>query len=414
MGQNGSRELKKPVVAPIEDKGSNGTVSYGYVGVQGWRKQMEDAHVARVNIGEYGPNSGFFGIFDGHGGPGAANFAADHMLDYLLAALQPLNEAHPSFGEHVVPEVQRAFLSLDAHMREHVADYRTAQDMEDPGTTACCVLLLPHHVVFCHVGDCRAFLVRNGQILHVTEDHKPDNTQEKTRIEAAGGFVARGRVCNCLAVSRALGDHLFKEARERGPEQQMVSAEPTVTVLTRTSEDELLVLACDGLFDVLRPLSVSLSLSSSLLHGENGDICASVREVVSEAMKRGSTDNVSTMCVVLGKEERKKDVDTLIDGLFDFGGEEEEEEEEEGEEEEGEAEREAERAARMHSAERAKITLRLEESVGDKEEEEREREKERVKKLSSTSSEKKVAGLGQAQRSSYAGHHAESDEETEA
>ncbi len=83
------------------------------------------------------------------------------------------------------------------------------------------VLMTEHYFIFVHLGDCRAFLVRGGNIVHITEDHKPDMDAEKARIEAAGGFVARGRVCNCLAVSRAFGDHLFKEVKERPADQQV-------------------------------------------------------------------------------------------------------------------------------------------------------------------------------------------------
>ena len=47
---------------------------------------------------------------------------------------------------------------------------------------------------------------------------------EEERIVGAGGFVVSGRVCRCLAVARALGDHQFKQDETLMQDEQMVSA----------------------------------------------------------------------------------------------------------------------------------------------------------------------------------------------
>ena len=44
----------------------------------------------------------------------------------------------------------------------------------------------------------------------LSEDHKPSNTEEKARIEAAGGFVEEDRVNGSLNLSRSLGDFEYK------------------------------------------------------------------------------------------------------------------------------------------------------------------------------------------------------------
>jgi serine/threonine protein phosphatase PrpC len=49
-----------------------------------------------------------------------------------------------------------------------------------------------------------------------------------------------------LALSRALGDFGFKKNYALGPQKQIITADPDVTIHDITDEDEFLVLACDG------------------------------------------------------------------------------------------------------------------------------------------------------------------------
>ena len=61
-------------------------------------------------------------------------------------------------------------------------------------------------------GDTRFCLVRNGKIVYLTEEHKPENESEKNRIIRSGGtvsFVSNAwRVNDSLAVSRSFGKSL--------------------------------------------------------------------------------------------------------------------------------------------------------------------------------------------------------------
>ena len=88
-------------------------------------------------------------------------------------------------------------------------------------------------------------------------------TGESARIRAAGGFVEYGRVngqftglrrtvslidwfVGNLALSRALGDFEFKSNTGLSPENQIVTADPEITVHVAGEEDEFMVIACDG------------------------------------------------------------------------------------------------------------------------------------------------------------------------
>lgn len=82
-------------------------------------------------------------------------------------------------------------------------------------------------------------------------DHKPNNEKETQRIKDAGGWVAFNRVNGSLALSRALGDFVYKQNEEKKPEEQIVTAYPDVETVDLTDDHEFIVLACDGIWDVM-------------------------------------------------------------------------------------------------------------------------------------------------------------------
>jgi len=124
------------------------------------------------------------------------------------------------------------------------------------GCTAC-VVGLDHarrEVVCANVGDSRAFLIKKGKAIALSEDHKPENPEERNRIRAAGGQVVKAGPCHRvdgnLNLSRALGDFYLKANFDLPPEKQKVIAVPdTRREAFAGGPQELLVLACDGLFE---------------------------------------------------------------------------------------------------------------------------------------------------------------------
>merc|ERR1712151_827455 len=100
------------------------------------------------------------------------------------------------------------------------------------GSTACvtAVDFAAREVHVANVGDSRAMLIRNGKALALSEDHKPENPMERSRIRAAGGQVVRvgpcHRVDGNLNLSRALGDFHLKANSALPPEEQKVIAFP--------------------------------------------------------------------------------------------------------------------------------------------------------------------------------------------
>eukprot|EP00899_Mesostigma_viride_P020482 jgi/Mesvir1/28435/Mv15858-RA.2 len=113
------------------------------------------------------------------------------------------------------------------------------------GTTANVAIVGPRQLIVANCGDSRAVLCRSGTAVPLSLDHKPDRADEAARIAAAGGHVLyfNGyRVLGVLAMSRAIGDVSLKP---------YVIPEPEVTVVDREEGDEFLILATDGLWDVV-------------------------------------------------------------------------------------------------------------------------------------------------------------------
>ena len=72
--------------------------------------------------------------------------------------------------------------------------------------------MITKDTIYCsNAGDSRAVLgLKNGKLIELSYDHKPDNEGEFKRVKEGGGFVEEGRVQGIIAVSRAIGDWEYK------------------------------------------------------------------------------------------------------------------------------------------------------------------------------------------------------------
>lgn len=90
------------------------------------------------------------------------------------------------------------------------------------GSTAVVVLVKDKMLYCANAGDSRAIACVNGRLETLSVDHKPNNESESKRIIEGGGWVQFNRVNGNLALSRALGDFVFKRANKK-PEEQIVT-----------------------------------------------------------------------------------------------------------------------------------------------------------------------------------------------
>uniref|UniRef100_A0A7N0TT37 protein-serine/threonine phosphatase n=1 Tax=Kalanchoe fedtschenkoi TaxID=63787 RepID=A0A7N0TT37_KALFE len=222
---------------------------FGFTSVCGRRRDMEDAVSIRPRF--LGPNQDchFFGVFDGHGCSHVAARCKARMHEIVKSEVEKANMDEESWKE----ALGRSFSLMDAEAQTYTepAPPNTCRcELQMPqcdavGSTAVVAVVSPDKIVVSNCGDSRAVLCRNGVAIPLSSDHKPDRPDELERIERAGGRVIYWdgpRVLGVLAMSRAIGDNYLKP---------YVIPEPEVKIVDREEQDECLILASDGLWDVV-------------------------------------------------------------------------------------------------------------------------------------------------------------------
>ncbi|GLT98516.1 hypothetical protein SLE2022_160180 [Rubroshorea leprosula] len=236
---------------------SNRGVTWGFTSVIGRRREMEDA-VAIVpgfmsrtcdqvggctapgsrTSGEISPVH-FFGVYDGHGGAQVAQFCAERMHGVVAEEWDRETVEAAAWRRRWEVAFSNGFERVDNDvLREEVAS-------EIIGSTAVVVVVSGCQIITSNCGDSRAVLCRGNETIPLTVDQKPDRQDELLRIESEGGKVINwngARVLGVLAMSRAIGDRYLRP---------WIIPVPETTFMTRTDEDECLILASDGLWDVM-------------------------------------------------------------------------------------------------------------------------------------------------------------------
>ncbi|KAG8388587.1 hypothetical protein BUALT_Bualt02G0141000 [Buddleja alternifolia] len=280
--------LDIPVVIVAEKEASE-AVEEGVVEVEGdgfsvcckrgRRDEMQDRYSAVLGL-QGDSNQAFFGIFDGHGGAKAAEFASENLDKNILDELKRREN-----DDEFELAVKDGYLTTDSEFLK--------RDLRG-GTCCVTAMIMGGNLVVSNAGDCRAVSSRGGVAQALTTDHRPSREDERSRIETLGGFVecrnGVWRVLGSLAVSRGIGDQYLK---------QWVTAEPETKVLRLEAEHEFLLLASDGLWDkvdnqeaidIARPFCINVDKPRPL---------SACRKLVDLSVSRGSTDDTSVMLIQL-------------------------------------------------------------------------------------------------------------------
>mmetsp|Transcript_90915 Transcript_90915/g.266196 ORF Transcript_90915/g.266196 Transcript_90915/m.266196 type:complete len:622 (-) Transcript_90915:72-1937(-) len=304
--------LPTAVTPVVVERHGGALFRIGFAEMNGWRKNMEDAHVIVMK-----DTWGFFGVFDGHGGDQCSNFVMQRLTKELEDAGAPRDDA----------AMKELMLRLD---REFLA---TGQPSGSTGTFA--VVTPPAggagkcQLRVGNIGDSRVLLGRaDGSIVEgpgtdggLTTDHKPDYPDERKRIERTGGHVeflqGVARVNGDLAVSRSFGDAPHKQTGGPEQEEHPVSACPELLTTSCDSTD-FLVIVCDGISEGDFPNREVVKLAAEELRsgGDKPDPGAAAASVCRKALASGSKDNLSCMIVLLGGGEPAGPERALLSGPF--------------------------------------------------------------------------------------------------
>ena len=242
-------------------------------------------YAARSDVGLVRSNnqdSGYAGphllvVADGMGGHAGGDVASS----IAIAALAPLDgESHGP--DDALAELER---SID-HARQDLVD-RSVSDPElvGMGTTVTAILRAGNKLAMAHLGDSRAYLLRDGDLTQVTTDHTfVQHLVDTGRISADEAETHPQR----NVVMRVLGDFDI----DLTPDMSVREAKP----------GDRWLLCSDGLSGFVSPETIA----QTLLETPDVDECAD--HLLQLALRAGSTDNVTVVVADV------VDVDALPDG----------------------------------------------------------------------------------------------------
>lgn len=276
---------------------------------QGRRSSNEDVEQGILNLGSDGraiKNNmapiDLFIVCDGHGGIEVAEYVVPKLITrYMNKKLQyPLTKQ----------QINKMYNEIETELENH-----PKQIGLECGCTALVVVRFTNdnkeYLQVINLGDCRAVMPQNGLAIALNKDHKPYWPDEKKRIDSVnkkykypeeiifdeGDWRVQG-----LSVSRAFGDINAKPH---------ISHIPDSYVYKLNDSNDFLIVACDGLWDILQNHEAVNFVSD---HFDNNNIqfynlydiypskdvsvCKNIaRKLASYAIARGSTDNVSVLII---------------------------------------------------------------------------------------------------------------------
>lgn len=209
------------------------------ISLKGARDANEDKHDVLLNLSGSNKQMGqvnYYGVYDGHGGKYVSSFLSKNL---------PRCFTDP-----------RVSYPLDKSYVKNIYDFwqntlKTSHKQQSFNTgSTCCVAIHfkksgSEYLNVLNTGDSRCVLCKNDIAIPLTIDHKPHWPREKARIKHMGGepyFDGSDWRINDLSVSRAFGD------LSAAP---YVVHDPEIFKYKLTNDDKFMVLACDGLWDVL-------------------------------------------------------------------------------------------------------------------------------------------------------------------
>lgn len=281
LGADAYRDLRTMLGLPAEQQESQVNrpqPQFGFAEAQGPRPSMEDAH-QYIDAFMSNPDRKYIGVFDGHGGDQVAKAVSNRLHEILAQQL--------AAGKPVPDALQSSFALMDQELSW----------ANQVGCTAVVAYMDKNTLHVANIGDARAVMSKGKKAHELTHDHKASDPAEVKRIRSAGGDVSPESAASVarvhskagnaeLAVARAFGDHNY----------------PGVTAMPHLSEfdttnSEFLILACDGVWDVMKNQE-AVDLINRLIASGEKDPNTLANALVQDALSKGTHDNVTASILI--------------------------------------------------------------------------------------------------------------------
>ena len=256
----------------------------------GKRPRQEDRYFNQVPLVG---NTFIYGLFDGHGtlGGDVADICVS-SFPYWIRQKYALN------GGDLGAALPASFHSVDSTVQVLC---EAGGPLQTTGTTALVTVVTHDSIWIANAGDSLALvLLKNGECHMITPEHKVSAPHESQRIREEGGVItydvpgnlSTARIYGTLNVSRGIGDFFMKKHFIPNPDVRSISGQAF-------SQVRAIIMASDGLWDVMREKDVEEIVSSSLLNKNKGDEKDIAELLIAQALNRGSTDNITVTCIFL-------------------------------------------------------------------------------------------------------------------
>jgi protein phosphatase len=241
------------------------------------RRRNEDAYVSAPPL---------FAVADGMGGAQAGEVASK----LAATVLEDTDSGGRSGTERVTALIQEA----NRRVHERASADPTTSGM---GTTMTVALVEDDHVTFGHVGDSRAYRVREGELEQLTQDHS---------------------LVNELLKSGKLSPQEAETHPQRSVITRAVGTDPDVDVdafTVATEDGDVFLLCSDGLTDMVED-----DVILETLEKHRGDLDRATKSLIAAANRVGGEDNITVVAFTVSSASaddtlqmrpREPDEDTL-------------------------------------------------------------------------------------------------------
>ena len=214
-----------------------------------------------------------FGVCDGHGSSGRD---VSNFVKYALH--MQIQQRFPKEGQETFETIRKGL--IDAFYATQSSLITQIQSTQYSGTTACILIIHGHKLITANAGNSRVISVtKHRNVRTLTQEHIPSRRSEKLRIEGSGGRISdAGRVLASdrdmvgLPLTRSLGDTV---AHQVG-----VASEPEIKHFVLEEDEEILILASDGIWQYMTAQNVAQIAQA---HYESGQAEAAANAIIRRA-----------------------------------------------------------------------------------------------------------------------------------